>query len=781
MKLSQTSVLTSALLFSLTVPGIAAAQTGSSGENSSNSRVLEEVIVTATRREESLQDVALAVSSLSGETMLKNGFLTLQDIQYQFSGVQFGTSPNDSGFRLRGVGSAGGFTSSSEQNVATVVDNVVVPFGNPVTSLGDIDRVEVLKGPQGTQFGKNASSGVVNITTRRPELGVFGGKVFGSYASLSERNINASLNLPVGESAAFGIYAYDRDYDSYIENVVRNEDWGGQHTYGARGKFFWEVSDTLSVYLSADYSSTENEGPGQLWTINRLPSFANPLMAVRFGNLGALGVTPGFNNDKSVEEYEGYNDEENLGVSLQIDWELGDYSLSSISAYRELDQGPQVFAIDGSSVEIFTAQQLGVDQSFLSQELRIASPTGNKLEYIAGVYLSSRETGDGNDYNRAQLRPAAPFNPFIVNISAGQSITSTDSDSAAAFVDGKLVLTDNFNLIGGLRYQYDSVDALSYSEIDPNYPPSPPGPPAPGKVLFYLPRALESGSTSASDWSGRFGFEYSPAENLMLFATAARGYLGPTVTFSGLTGIKTEVDAQTVEDITAGFKSSGLDGQWIFNANVFFDKYKDLQTSVFNGLEFLTENAGGFEAKGFEFETTWLATDFLSFSASYTYSVTKFTDYVTDCPNSVVSMGPGAVAATCNAPGSTPATPLYQAAGEPLSGAPRDSASLRADFNHNIGSQFVLDASANYYYRSEVQYDVGDIYSRQDAYSTVGLNIGFGPSSGTWRVGAFARNLFDERFHAAVIGLPFADPGATVNWNTREGRRTVGVSLEVVF
>ncbi|WP_313435284.1 TonB-dependent receptor plug domain-containing protein, partial [Novosphingobium sp.] len=140
-----------------------------------------DIIVTASRRAERLQDVPIAVSAITGDQLTESGFQKLTDIQYQFSGVQFGSSPNDSGFRLRGVGSAGGFSSSSEQNVGTVVDNVVIPFGNPINSLGDLERVEVLKGPQGTQFGKNASSGVINITTKKPDASRFFGKAFLSY------------------------------------------------------------------------------------------------------------------------------------------------------------------------------------------------------------------------------------------------------------------------------------------------------------------------------------------------------------------------------------------------------------------------------------------------------------------------------------------------------------------------------------------------------------------------------------------------------------------------
>ena len=143
--------------------------------------------------------------------------------------------------------------------------------------------------------------------------------------------------------------------------------------------------------------------------------------------------------------------------------------------------------------------------------------------------------------------------------------------------------------------------------------------------------------------------------------------------------------------------------------------------------------------------------------------------------------GAASVASLCNAPGSIPGTPLFQAAGEPLSGAPKFSATAGMDFNQPIGERLKLDASLNFYHRSRVQYDVGNPNHAQRAYQLVGGTIGFGDSGGGWRVAAFVRNLFDKKFHSAVIGLPFTDPDGTVNWNTREGRRTIGGSLEVRF
>jgi len=193
---------------------------------------------------------------------------------------------------------------------------------------------------------------------------------------------------------------------------------------------------------------------------------------------------------------------------------------------------------------------------------------------------------------------------------------------------------------------------------------------------------------------------------------------------------------------------------------------------VFNGTEFLTENAGGFEAKGFEFDARWRVSQEFSLNGGLTYSDTKFTDYVTACPN-VVKAG-----YTCYTQNGTS---LVQAAGQPLSGAPKVSFTFGADVKLPINDRLAFDWSSNIYYRSKVQYDVANALSYQPGYYTIGLNTGIGAADGGWRVGLFVRNLLDQRFQASVIGLPFSDPGGEVNWLTREGRRTIGVNATAKF
>lgn len=776
-------ILTSASMIALSAPLMAHAQ-----ENSPSTYGDDEIIVTATRRETRLQDVPIAVAALSGEAIAKTAFKDITDLAYTFSGLQFGDSPNDSGFSIRGVGTLGGFTSSSESPVGLVIDNVVIGIGSPLASLGDLERVEVLKGPQGTQFGKNASSGVINITTKRPDFENFGGTYFASYGSLNEVDINGSINVPVSDNSAFNLFVFHREHDGFINNTFLNKEWGGEQNYGGRAKFLFEPNDTLSIYAIADYSKQKHEGPGQLWTLNHLTdnlTAPGGRFGLPFVDLAGLGVNVGPENDVSIENVDSNFENENYGLSLQVDKELGDYTLSSVTAYREVITGAVNFGIDATPFDIFSPNQAETKDKFASQEIRITSPSGKALEYTGGVFVSRQETGLGSG-NSAVLKPALPYSAFpAISVSRGISTTTTQSTSYAAYVDGRYEFSDQFAALGGLRITRDEIEAEVYSVVDPDLPafipPNPSNGFTPGGTLPYTPLPLSTGENSNTGVSGRVGMEYKPDDSSLFFATYARGYLGPTVTFSGITGDRYQVKPQTVDDFIIGTKLQFADRRVTLNANLFFDKYSDLQTAVFNGQEFITENAGGAETKGFEIEASARLDDNFKVNAAMTYSDAIFTDYITACPKNILAAGAAAVAGLCNATGSTASDPLYQAEGEPLPGAPELSVVLGGNYERELSDNLVFDIAANLSYKSDVQNSVGNPDTVQEAYSIVNASIGLADINHGWRLRAFARNLFDKNFNSAIIGLPFSDAGSYVNWRTREADRTYGVSLSGKF
>lgn len=730
---------------------------------------LEEIVVTASRRQERLQEVPLAVTAIGAEQLAATGIKDLTDIQYTTPGVQFGSTPNDQGFRLRGVGNAGGFASASESPVGTVVDGVVIGFGNPVESLGDIERIEVLKGPQGTQFGKNASSGVISITTRRPDATAVSGDLFASYASLDETDIHGNLNLPLADNLAMAVYAFDRRHDGFVKNIVRNEMWGETKRTGGRAKLLWDVNDNLSAYLIGDYSRRSQKGPGQLWTLNKIPA-GDPKFNPPGVNLATLGVTPSFDNELSVENGGGFEKVENFGSSLELAWALGDYSLTALSAWRRQDEKPGIYSIDAGPLPVFEARRVGNNRSLISQEVRLTSPSGESLEYVTGLYIFRQKVTNAGE--SALLRPAQPFAPVTVSITAGLSQGETTTEGAAAFADGKLRLSDDFRLLGGLRFSKDWVEASSFSQIDRALPTG---------VAPYAPRALSEGKVTDASMSGRFGGEYTPMEDVLLFATYAHGYLGPTVTFSGLSGTRTEVNPQTVDDFTIGAKTTLMEGRLTLNGNLFHDKYKNLQTAVLRNNEFVTENAGSLRTKGFEIESNLQVTRELRLNAALAYSDAVFTDYLTACPNYIQQQGAAAIAAQCNAPGSTATNRLYQAKGDPLANAPKLTYNLGVVYEQDVFTNLVMDLSANYAWRSKTFNAVGNPDTKHPAYGVFNAAVGVSDLDGSWRVSLFARNLFDENFKAAILATPFANVGNYVNWNVREGRRTLGISLETHF
>ncbi|PXA90766.1 TonB-dependent receptor [Caulobacter sp. D4A] len=764
--------LLAATSLTVAIGGAAHAQDASpaNGATTESPIAIEEVVVTATRRSERLQDVPLAVSAVSGDQLAATGAKAVTDLQYSVAGVQFGTTPNDSGFRLRGVGSAGGFTSSSESPVGLVVDGVVVPFGSPVDSLGDLERVEVLKGPQGTQFGKNASSGVISITTRKPSLTTATGDFFASYGSLNERDVHGGVTAPLSDTLAVGIFLYDKAYDGYVHNVVRNEDWGGIHNNGARGKLYWKPTDTFSAYLIGDYSRQRQKGPGQLWTLNKAPTTDANFLAP-FTSLSALGVTASASNDKSIEDGGGSLGTTNYGASLELNWELGEYTLTSLSAYRGYKDDPYNYSIDASPQSKFTAQARGQVKTQASQEFRLTSPSSGRLSYVAGLFVSRLETE--NTGESAQLRPATPYSTApVVSITAGLNHGKTTTDSAAVFIDGRYKLSDTLSLLGGARMTKDKVEASNWSELDPSLPAFLT---AGGTTVPYTPRALQTGETSKSSPSGRIGLDWKPSDNVLIFGTVARGYLGPTVTFSALSGTKTNVAPQTVDDVTIGAKTTLLDRRLTLNGNIFYDKYTDLQTAVLRNNEFVTENAGGLEAKGFEIEANLRVNSSLKLNASTTYSDAKYTDYVTSCPNNLILAG--YVGCTLNN-----GTYVYQAKGQTLAGAPKVTVVLGANYEHAITDALTFDAAANYSYRTKTQNSVGDPNTIQKGYGVLNVSAGIGPEDRQWRVGVFARNLLKQDFNAAIITLPFQSGyDGYINWRTREAERTVGVTLEGHF
>nr|WP_314435175.1 TonB-dependent receptor [uncultured Brevundimonas sp.] len=733
---------------------------------------VDDVVVTATRRAQRLQDVPVSVTAVSGETLEKSNFREVSDLQYLAPNVTFSsTNPvsNGGGYQVRGVGTQT-YDGGVEQTVGLVIDGVVIglPRDPGATGFADVERVEVLRGPQGTLFGKNASAGVIQIISKNPRIGDFSGNLEAAYGERNEQIARGALNIPLGSTAAMRLSAFHTSQDGAIPYVLHGGNVGDRDNQGVRGKLLWQPTENLSLVLTGDYQT----------------GFARDSVIIH-----KLGVNPRYNAlfDQFVvkpgpDSYRAYDDGDWTadttvkGLSLQADYRLGDFNLTSITAYRASEM-TQLSDIDHAPINILNSSNGGLDSNQFTQELRLTSPGGQRLEYVAGLFYFKTDikgwTTQGGDILKFVLN-----NPsFPTAVLYGERLQTSQTESYAAYGQATYALSDTVKLIGGLRYTNDKVDgALVINPV-----PWAPYVLGAGGLVPY------SGSVSADNVSGRVGVQYQPSRNLMAYATYSTGYKGPAI--DSLNGVVKEVSPETVESYEVGVKSTLWNGRLMLNGAIYSSDFKDFQaqaldmTSVTPRLA-LT-NAGLMRARGVEIETTLRLTQHLTVGGSASYNDAQYKDYTGSCytgqPISPV-VGQGCYLQ----PGSTN---VYVAnlAGERLTNAPEWSYNLRASYERSVGGGLQFDASTNWSWRDDAYALTADKDSIVDAYGILNANIGIGAEDGSWRLGLYGRNILDQMFFASTpaLNIPSLAPAFNVGGRERvispDAFRTIGMKLTVAF
>ena len=759
---------TSARIGLLATTGLVLASLATAAVAQSNEdALLEELVVTAQKRTERLQDVPIAVTAVAGERLEKSNFKEVTDLQYLAPNITFSsTNPVSSGggFQIRGVGTQA-FDSSLEQTVGLVVDGVAIglPRDPGATGFADVERVEVLRGPQGTLFGKNASAGVIQILTRNPQLEETSGQVSLSFGEREEKVARVVANLPLGSTAALRLSGYYDAQNGAIPYVIRATDdhVGDRENKGVRGKLLWRPNDDLTLVLAGEYQ----EG------------FSRDVPIIQM-----LGVNPAYNalfngqaRRPGPETYLSFDDGDNhstvrlRGTSLQADYSLGDFTLTSVTAFRDVARR-NVSDLDHTPIDIMNHNDGSIDARQFTQEVRLTSPSGGRLEYVAGLYYYNihsdgvaQQTGGFLSFLAgAPGLPAAAFN--------GRQEQYSSTESYAAFGQGTYTLTERLKLIGGLRYTNDrSRNAVVVSDV-------------PGFVTYPFDPAARtqpySARVSADNISGRIGLQYQHDRNLMAYATYATGYKGPAITsFGG--GVGTPVRPETVESYEAGFKSTLFGNRLTLNGSIYRSDFKDFQAQT---LDFTAgtprlgmSNAGLLRTQGAELETELRLAAGFKLGASAAYNDAVYKDYTGACyagqPVSPV-VGQGCYML----PGST--TLVANMAGQRLANAPKWSYNLSAAYERSLGADLVLDTSVNWSWRDETQTITGDPRSVVRAYGLLNANIGLGRSDGAWRLSLYGRNLLDKMY-AAPVPTGLFNIGGYEQIISPGAFRTVGVNLTV--
>lgn len=726
----------SLLLFgAASLPGIASAQAPAEQSDPN------EIVVTARFRSESLQDVPIAITALKGDALTAKNLNNLQDIAAIVPTVDFraGASNKDRTVFIRGVGT---ITTSPgvEPSVSTVVDGVVLTRpGQSTLDLVDIDHIEVLRGPQGTLFGKNASAGVINIVSKTP-TNDFHLSAQASYFEGDEYRFRAGASGAIVEDKLlFSITGLIAGYDGNVKNLVTGNDVNGYQRRGGRAKLVAKPSDTVTLTFNADYLWSKEDVPtGVLASTNRVayPTGAVTTSRTLAAILAAEGITPSLNNKTVASNFDSDVRDKNYGGSVQADFEIGDATLTSITAYREWKNKQHQ---DWDSVSRMTATGAtdtltqgedhgSVDSSQISQELRFTSAKGGFIDYVVGLYFLKAKTDEVYRRDITRLIGGATVNNY------GLARYGVESDNFAAYGEANVNFTPSFRGIVGGRVIQDELQFYHNRVSDA---------PAAG-VPGIAASTSSTGSTSKTDYTARLGLQYDLSSDAQVYATWSRGYKGQAYNvFFNMTQAATEpLDPETSNSYEIGFKGSALDNRLQASIAAYITKFHGYQTNFqdsFQGaLVTRLTNAGDVSSRGVEGDFSFRPVDPLNIGFNVAYTDAKIDSF--NCPAN----------ATCT-----------DFDGQPLPYAPKWK--LHGDVTYTIPLSDTLGVELNtdYSYKSKTQYSITQTPDTiQPGYGIWNASIALlGDRNGQrWSVRGIVKNIANQHYstflaYGAVAGL----------------------------
>lgn len=608
---------------------------------------LEEVVVTARKREESVQDTPIAISAFTGEGLELRGVDDLSGLNNFAPNLVLRQSPNNSGVTnaavyIRGIGQ-NDFTPVSDPGVGIYVDGVYLGRSvGAVLDLVDVERVEVLRGPQGTLFGRNTIGGAVSLTSKAPAE-EFGGKIDVKVGTDDRRDIKASFDLPISDTLLTRISLASFQQDGYVERVFDGKDLGDDNTKAARFTALWLASDDLKITVSGDYSKDDENGPALVLTgmepLNFGAAVGGPPSQVLWQNTINSGVAgppnacflpanlnnPGCFNQRYIQPAGGNknfgtdpteSDLESWGLSAIIDWNItDDLTFKSITAYREFD-GFFSNDNDGAPQRVSLLIDIFEHEQFSQEFQLLGNAFDDRLKWILGVYYFEEE---GLNFN--------PVRFANVHIQSGGLF---DSDSLAVFGQGTYDVTDKLSVTLGLRYTEDTKEYLPDQFFEAF--------PGPVSLAGFLPPCPSTGATcvvgdrvlpfvkeeaSAEEVTPMINIAYQWNDGLMTYVTYSEGFKGGGFTqriFPPEASLPS-FEPEFVTSYEIGMKYDGWDNRLRVNGAIFWTDYEDQQLGVADPSRTgpFTTNAGDAEIKGVELEVSVVPADGWFISASVGY------------------------------------------------------------------------------------------------------------------------------------------------------------------
>jgi len=665
--------------------------------------MLEEIIVTAQKRTESVQEVAAAISALSGSMLDARGITNVESLVTSVPGMHFSQSGANARITVRGIGTEQ-TTVTGDPGVAFHIDGVYQSRASAGSALFyDLDRVEVLRGPQGTLYGRNATGGSVNLISKRPteELG---GNLELQLGNYNQKRVRGVFNTPLtdDDSLMLRVSGQQETRDGYLNNLTPGaDDLEDRDALNLRTQLLYLPTDDLEVLLSVNYSTDKGAGQGQV-ALGDYPVDGAPINA-----LIAAQSAPQNPSDPWDIRTSGLarQDNDRQGATLAVDWDLGNVTLKSISAWQK-NTVDSLADGDFSSADVINENRYQSSEQY-SQELQLSSAGDGPWEWVTGLYAMA-ETSDVDFWYTDEGQGLSMFFPTIDVGLADPSYfgnkTTVNSDSLGIFGQTSYRVTEEFKLTAGLRYSKDKKTADVFRK---------------GFGAQQGDAFPKEGSWSAVTW--KLGADWWVTEDSMLYASVSTGFK------SGGFLQKKSDEPYDEEEILAweiGSKNRFFDDRLQANVSAFFYEYSDMQLRTIRDSTSVVSNAGEAEIKGLEIELLARPLEALELSAALAYTDAKFTNYTDDDPLDGLAN-----------------TPL-DLSGNDLARSPDYTANLSAAYTWQFDSGS-LTSSVNYYWSDEVYFSA---YNRKDvdyqgSYQKTDVNLTFNSADQIWYVSLVARNL----------------------------------------
>ena len=744
--------------------------------------VLEVIEVTAQKRSESIQEVPISVQAVTGDMLENSEINDFEDIVHISPSVslQDNLSPFQKSIYIRGTGTTIN-SATVESSVSTVVDGVVMARqGQFFTDLADVQRIEILRGPQSTLFGKNASAGVLNIVTKEPNFDETEGSGSVSYDEYGEWNAKGTLSGPISDDMAFrlsGNYKYvENNHITNVNSIGPSLD--GEEAIGLRGKLKWELSDNVDVTLIGDYS--ESSAPSGVRVFRSISD-----AAIEASSINATeDVVPGESNRKVNINDSNQYDINDWGVSAHIDWWLDDHQVIAISAYRNWQIDDQL-DIDSTGVTVPVSAYVDVgtpsfrgivdttkDTEQISQELRIQSTHDAKLQYVLGTYLWHTNY-DGVDKERRTVcydligaRPVystcegVAYPAALIASQSYNQLTDVSTNYYALFGQMDYTFNDKLSLSLGLRAQRDefkwNVEQLGVLEE--------------GDVPEE--RYLGKGEVTYSEMTGKVSLQYQLASGANSYFSYSRGYKGPGADFALPDSAPLEPEYMNAYEF--GYKAQWFNRRLNVSSAVFWQEFINTQVSYFDeeDVVFRPTNAGETHQKGVEIDAMLAVTSNVTFNTGITWLDATYEEYSVACYTNDPTP-------SCSESG------VKDVSGEVTTFSPewKVVSGLRYE-SDPLDNGVVWFLQTNYRWQSETQYDANQNPSTiQKPYGIADVFIGFNSSSNKYSVSFYVKNVFDTPYvnNLAAFSDATGYGESVIQFVPKTADRLIGGTVSVQF